>query len=66
MLYVVEYSQSQKAFHISTFQERLVNETRCLLRGIKSDYKVIHECDTYEEASEFVQENLMQQHELHR
>lgn len=59
MTYVVEYSQSQGAYHISTLTERMVNEARCSLRGFNSDYKVIHECNTYEEAIEFYESQIM-------
>lgn len=60
MSYVVEYSNSQNAFHISTMEDRMVNEARCLLRGFNSDYKVIYECNTYKEAFEFFEKQIMQ------
>jgi hypothetical protein len=63
MTHVVEYSASQKSFHISTMGDRMVNEAKCLLLGFNSDYKVIHECETYEEALEFY-ENKIMKHEI--
>ena len=57
MNYVVEYSQSQKAYHVSTKEERLENETTHFEKyGKKSDFDIIGVFDSYEKANEFVKE----------
>jgi hypothetical protein len=57
MKILVEYSKEQNAFHRSTTQERIKNEFRCKQRGIKSTYIVLVECDSYDEADDFISEN---------
>lgn len=52
MKIVVEYSKSQNAFHRSTEQERVKNE-----RQHKSDYEVVADFGSYEDADKFIAEN---------
>ena len=50
-LFVVEYSLSQGAFHISTIEEMLQNNVRMILqRQTSNDYLVVGVAATHEEA----------------
>ena len=53
VLFVVEYSLSQGAFHISTIEEMLRNNVRMIVqRQTSNDYLVVGIAATHEEAVE--------------
>lgn len=52
MKYIVEYSKSQDAYHLTDEEEWAGNVLYSI--GCDVDYEVIGEFDTYEEASEFI------------
>ena len=56
MTYVVEYSKSQKCYHVSSLLERLNNEAICKMRGVVSDYEVIKEFPTRQQAYDHITE----------
>jgi hypothetical protein len=57
MKYIVEYSESQKAFHIGEESEILEKEILAFEKtGWVGDYKVIGRFQTYEAASAFLDE----------
>lgn len=51
---IVEYSQSQQAFHVTTPQERVANERLCAIYGIISDYRQVATFETREAADEYI------------
>lgn len=51
---IVEYSKSQKAFHRTTVQERLVNLHKCNERNFVSDYEPVATFLTVQEADDFI------------
>ena len=58
MKYIVEYSFIQKAYHLSTDEEWAGNICKTieheLIENWKSDWKIIGEFNSYEEASFFI------------
>lgn len=54
---VVEYLKSQTAFHRYTKEEREETERVLLLSGRVSDYDVVAEFTTYEDADKFISDN---------
>lgn len=56
-MYLVEYSKSQNAFHVCTWQERNEANAQCGRLGHKSDYEILGEFDEIEEADIFIDEN---------
>jgi hypothetical protein len=55
-LYVVEYSQSQKAFHVERILDMLSHNLTHVLNGEKTDFVPIGLFASYSEAVTFVQE----------
>lgn len=53
---IVEYSTSQKAFHISTWAERAHNERICQYNGVISDFNVVADFHSREEADDFIRD----------
>ncbi len=55
MNYVVEYSKSQKAFHVGLESEILEKEIQMFEKtGWLSDYQVLGRFKTYESANDFI------------
>lgn len=54
---VVEYSKSQNAFHRHTMEERIESERLVRDAGQKSDYELVAEFDSHEDADKFIKEN---------
>ena len=52
MKYIVEYSRSQDAYHLSDESEWAGNVLYTI--GVEVDYEIIGEFDTYQEASDFI------------
>lgn len=61
-MWVLEYSKSQNAYHVSTSDQRLMNEMTCLERkaiwpDYESDWKVVKTFSTCKEALNFKTES---------
>lgn len=58
MKYIVEYSKSQNAFHLSDEKEFNLNLVKTVTAEINhnwvSDWRVLGEFDSYEKASRFI------------
>lgn len=53
-IYVVEFSLSQKAFHIDTLDVSIKNNQTNMALRTQNDYQIIGAFNTYEQASYFI------------
>lgn len=54
---IVEFSLAQKAFHVQTLKEMVINNLMNVLQRKQTDYVPIAFFETYEEVDKFIQEN---------
>ena len=52
----VEYSQSQKCYHIETVQDMLDKNRAAMLAGHSTTYEPLEIVETYEKADQFIRE----------
>jgi len=54
---VVEFSVSQKSFHVQTVNEMLVNNLITILKRQQTDFLPVAICETIDEADKFIEGN---------
>lgn len=62
-IFVVEYSVSQKCFHIDNITKSLKNNLRMFVNEILNDYMILGLFDSIEKADDFIIELKMQNSE---
>lgn len=55
-MHILEYSPTE-GYHISTAQERSLNNEICKLKGIQKDYEEVGSYESYEDAFEAMEEH---------
>lgn len=53
----VEYSLTQKCYHVSDVRETIKTNNRMILTGKDNRYLIIALCETREEADEFIEQH---------